>query len=183
MELRLRALDASTAADFHAVMEASGEETRKCRCTAYHVKYWEDPALARPCRDRLVAEGRSDGFLLYGDGAPLGWCQAAPREAFALMDRHAGPGGDPGGWAITCMVLVPGERGKGLAHALLRLVLEEVRRRGARRVQAVAARYGPGEDTSGGVEIPESLCRKAGMALERDHPMRPVYALDLRGGG
>jgi hypothetical protein len=54
-------------------------------------------------------------------------------------------------------------------------VLAELKRRGVPRVQVFACRYGPDEDTSGFVELPESLCRKAGMSLEHDHPMRPIY--------
>ena len=50
---------------------------------------------------------------------------------------------------------------------------------GIARVQVFACRYGADEDTSAFVELPESLCRSAGMALEQDHPMRPVYGLTL----
>jgi GNAT superfamily N-acetyltransferase len=178
----LRPLDASTAAAFRTLMERSGDECRSCLCTVYHVPSWENHSLAGPCRERLIAEGPCDGFLLYEGGAAVGWCQAAPRERFALMDRHAGAGGRPGDWAVTCLVLAPEARRKGRAHDLLRLVLEEARRRGARRVQAVACRYGPDEDTSASIEFPESLCRRAGMTLERDHPMRPVYVLDIGEG-
>jgi hypothetical protein len=86
---------------------------------------------------------------------------------------------DPAIWAISCMVLVPEARGKGLSREFLQLVLDELRRRGATRVQVFACRYGPDEDTSTFVELPESLCSKAGMTLEHDHPMRPVYGLVL----
>ena len=82
-------------------------------------------------------------------------------------------------WAISCLVLVPEAKGQGLSHALLRLVLEELRGRGVRRVQAFACRYRPDEDTTAFVEFPEGLCRKAGMTLEQDHSMRPLYGLTL----
>jgi GNAT superfamily N-acetyltransferase len=140
-----------------------------------HVESWKDPSLARPCRDGIL----DDGFLLYRDGSPVGWCQAAPRDRLPLVWRGRGLAPDATVWAISCMVLAPEAKGQGIAHRFLKLVLDELRRRDVRRVQAFACRYGPGEDTSTFVEFPESLCRKAGMALEQDHPMRPVYGLAL----
>jgi hypothetical protein len=46
-------------------------------------------------------------------------------------------------------------------------------------VQAFACRYRDDEDTTSFIEFPESLCRRAGMTLEHDHPMRPIYSLRL----
>lgn len=175
MNLELKPLDASRAADFHSVLAHASAEAGKCLCTAAYVEYWKDASLARPCRDRRV----SDGFLLYRDGAAIGWCQAAPRDELVLLVRGRGLAPDPAVWAISCLVLVPEARGKGLSHELLRRVLEVLRARGVRRLQAFACRYGPGEDTTAFVEFPESLCRKAGMALEADHPMRPIYGMSL----
>jgi hypothetical protein len=43
------------------------------------------------------------------------------------------------------------------------------------RIQIFAYRYAPDEDTSTFVELPESLCKKAGLRLEHDHPMCPIY--------
>lgn len=177
--LTLEPLDASRARDFHAVLERGGAESRKCLCSAPYVEYWKDPSLARPCREALFADGRTDGFLLYRDGAPVGWCQVAPRDTMPLLLRGRDLPPEPGVWAIQCLVVVPEARGQGLSHELFGRVLNELRRRGVRRVQAFAYRYAPDEDTSTFVEMPESLCRKAGMALEHDHPMRPVYGLAL----
>jgi GNAT superfamily N-acetyltransferase len=160
-------------------MERANPEAAKCLCTAAYVEAWNDPSLARPCRDRMLAEGRSDGFLLYRDGAAVGWCQAARRDDLPLLVRGRGLPPDPDVWAISCLVLVPEAKGLGLSHEWIRLVLEALRERGVRRVQAFACRYRPGEDTTTFVEFPESLCGKAGMALEQDHPMRPIYGLGL----
>jgi GNAT superfamily N-acetyltransferase len=173
--LTLHPLDAARAVDFRAVMQANAEAA-KCLCTSAYVEYRKDPSLAPTCRDRLFAEGRSDGFLLYRDGAPVGWCQAAPRDGLPLLVRGRGLAPDPAAWAISCMVLVAGAKGQGLAHEFLRMVLAELRRRGVSRIQVFAYRYRPDEDTSTFVELPESLCRKAGLTLEHDHPMCPIYS-------
>ncbi len=82
-------------------------------------------------------------------------------------------------WAVSCLVLVPEARRHGMCHTFIRFVLEGLRKRGVPRMQAFACRYGPDEDTSAFVEFPESVCRKAGMTLEHDHPMRPIYGLTL----
>jgi hypothetical protein len=177
--LRLEALDATRARDFHALLERANPEARRCLCAAAYVETWKDPALAAPCRERMLREGRSDGFVLYRDTTPIGWCQAAPRDTLALLVRGRNLPPDPTVWGVSCLVLVPEEKGKGLSHQLLRLVVDELGRRNARKVQVFACRYGPDEDTSTFVELPESLCQKAGMTLEHDHPMRPIYGCNL----
>jgi len=176
MTLALHRLDADRAADFETVLRRAGGEAGRCLCTAGYIGCAESPEPARELRARMFREGRSDGFLLYRDGAPVGWCQATRRDALAFLCRGLALPPDPDAWAVTCLVLVPEARGAGLAHRLLQLVLERLRADGARTVQAIACRYAPDEDTSDGVEFPESLCRRAGLTLVRDHPMRPVYA-------
>jgi GNAT superfamily N-acetyltransferase len=176
MPFALRALDAATSPDFDDVMRRAGGAAARCLCTSAYVPAWQHPSLARPCRDRLLEDGRSDGYVLYDGDEPVGWCQAAPCDElphFAARSREVDDGPDV--YAVTCLVLVPEARRRGNAHDLLRLVLDELRRRGARRVHAFACRYGPREDTSEFIEFPESLCRRAGMTLLQEHPTRPMY--------
>jgi GNAT superfamily N-acetyltransferase len=146
------------------------------------VPYWDKPELAAPCREALVRAG-GDGYLLYRDGAPVGWCQAAPRDSLPRLGPSLGLPADPEAWIVACLVLVPEERGRGLAHELLGRVVDALRARGARRVQAVACRYAAAEDTSAFIEFPETLCRRAGMTLVQDHRMRPLYELPQPGDG
>ncbi len=132
----------------------------------------------RPAVPRTDPRRGTDGFLLYREGAAVGWCQAARRDELPLLVRGRGRP-DPEVWAISCLVLVPEARGQGLSHTFIWLVLSELRGRGVARVEAFACRYGVGEDTSTFVEFPESLCRGAGMTLLEEHPMRPIYGLVL----
>jgi GNAT superfamily N-acetyltransferase len=179
MTLSIRPLDRERAADFRDLLGRANPEAARCLCTAAYVEAWKDPSLAAPCRERMFLDGVSDGFLLYEGGRAIGWCQAAPRDTLAMLVRGRKLPPDPAMWAISCLVLAPEARGKGWSRELLRLVLDELRRRGVTRVQVFACRYGSDEDTSAFVELPESLCTGAGMGLEHDHPMRPIYGLGL----
>jgi GNAT superfamily N-acetyltransferase len=76
------------------------------------------------------------------------------------------------------MVLAPEARGKGLAHTLFREVLDDLRRRGVAYVVAFGHRLGP-TYSSPLAELPESVCRKAGMSIERDDPECPRYGMAL----
>jgi len=180
MPLELRPYGVDTARDFEEVVRRAGEEASKCLCTAAYVPYWKDPSLARPCRERILAESRTDGYVAYADGAPVGWCQVAPLDSLPYY-RERGREADAGPHvhAVTCLLVVPETRGRGLAHEILALVLDELRARGVRRVQAFPCRYGPDEDVSGGVELPESVCLRAGMTLLADHAMRPLYGMSI----
>jgi len=172
----LRPLGADLAADFERVTRLSGAEAAKCLCTAAFVPYWKDPSLARPCRERILAAGPRDGYLAYDGGEAVGWAQAAPRDALPYYrERSRAVDAGPDVFAVTCLLLVPRLRRQGLAHELLRLVLDDLRHVGARAIHAFACRYREEEDTSGSVEFPEGLCLRAGLPLLEDHPTRPMY--------
>lgn len=170
MELTLRRLGAALSADFLAIMRQSSEESAQCLCTAYH---GAAPADAPACRERLLAHA-PDGYLLYLDARPVAWCQCAPWDSFAVFSRQP----RPGSWIITCVVIPPDARGQGLCHALLRLVLEDLKSRGVRHVLACAHRLGPNY-SSPLPELPESACVKAGMTLEHDDAECPRYEIKL----
>lgn len=177
MLVDLHPLDASRRGDFLSIMDRGSPESPKCLCTAFHIPDWEQSDAGRTCRERLFREGRSDGYLLYVDGRAAGWCQCGPWPSFGTLSKE--PPEVPDAWAITCMVLAREAQGKGLAHVLLGAVLAELRRRGAPHVHAFAHRLGP-TYSSPLAELPESVCLKAGMSLERDHPECPIYGLDLK---
>lgn len=175
VQLRIVPLTPSLRADFGKLLREGSAESARCLCTAYHGGGEEGAG----CRARLFASGVSDGYLLYRDGAPAGWCQCAAWESLPLLAKRPPPA--DGAFAIPCMVILPKERGKGLAHALLREVLADLRRRGVAYAVAFGHRLGP---TYGSPlpELPESVCVKAGMALLRDDPECPLYGVALGTG-
>lgn len=173
-EFRLAPIDASRAADLESILRRGSGDSANCHCTAYHTPDWEKTGPA--CRRRLLEEGRSDGFLLYEDGRAVAWCQCAPWSSFGQL--AARPPAEPGAWVMTCMVVPPGDRGRGLAHRLVSEILAELRRRGAPYLYAMGHRLGP-TYSSPLPELPESVCIKAGMTLVKDDPECPRYGLRL----
>ncbi|MBA2358573.1 MAG: GNAT family N-acetyltransferase [Actinobacteria bacterium] len=88
--------------------------------------------------------------------------------------RQYGLRPDDGTWAISCLLVAPAQRGRGVARAVLRAVLEDLRALGVRRVEAFP-RLGTDDPWTG----PESLFRTAGFELAQDDAERPVLALRL----
>lgn len=85
-------------------------------------------------RERLKRSTTDDpapGLIAYRDGSPVAWVSVAPRPTFHGI---AGPDGDAGDgvWSVTCFVVAPGARRRGLAAVLLRAAIEHARARGAR---------------------------------------------------
>ncbi len=182
MNLEVRPLDASRESDFWAIhSEANGEGW--CCCAAWWAPTWEGwgqraAAENRALRQKIFEEGRHDGFLLYADGRPAGWCQCGPRDRLEKLRAQYALTPDPEAWAVTCFVVLPAWRRAGMAHRLLAGVLEELRRRGVKRVQGFPKR-GEGLEDGEVWTGPELVFVKAGFALERDDPRRPIYGLNL----
>ena len=127
----------------------------------------------------LVGDGPPPGLLAYRDGQPVGWCAVAPRDAYPriLRSRVIGPiDEDPACWAIVCFYVVRGERGGGLAAALLEAAVDYAADQGASAVE------GYPKDTAGSTRHANemfvgsmSMFADAGFEeVARRSPQRPI---------
>jgi GNAT superfamily N-acetyltransferase len=171
-------LDAAHLNDFFQV-HGQPNEADWCYCVAWWVPTWEGwgqrtAAENRALRHKLFRQGRYDGYLLYVDGQPAGWCQCGPRDRFPKLLRQFKLEHDPQIWAITCLLIAPPFRKQKLAHRLLAEILKDLKTKGVNRIQAFPRRGAelPDEDAWTG---PEAVFRKAGFVLERDDPEKPIY--------
>ena len=102
---------------------------------------WADRGAAEN-RDRAcqrIAQGREQGMLALdsASGAVVGWCHAGPWRATTIMDEAPEPLADRLG-AITCFVVAPAWRGRGVATALLEGACQALRAAGCVAVDAWA---------------------------------------------
>jgi len=183
VKVEVARLDRSRQADFHAVHEDSGEGGW-CYCVAWWVETWSGwmertAEQNRALRQELLDRGEEDGYLAYVSGAPVGWCQVVQRDRLTkLVSQYRRPP-DPAVWAVTCFLILPDWRRKGVAARLLRGVIEDLRRRGVLLVEGYprcGACLPDGEAWTG----TESLFREAGFQHAERGPAGPIYRLALR---
>lgn len=154
-----------------------------CFCVAWHVPTWDGwtdrtAEENRALRNRLFAEGKFDGYLVYDGAQPIGWCQCAPLAWFPKLVEQFGLEQEPQGtYAVGCLEILPEHRKRGLSSILLREVLQDLKRQGVTRVLAVprAGRHEDGKVWTG----PASLFESAGFEPLRDVGDRKVVALSL----
>lgn len=181
-ELHVRRFAADDRADFfglHDRAPAGGW----CYCVAWWVPGWDGwgertAGQNRTLREQLCDGGEYDGYLAYLAGQVAGWCQAGRRDRLAKLVAQLGLAPAPDTWAITCFFIDPAYRRRGLARGMLGAVLADLRQRGVRRVEAFPKR-GDNLDAGDMWTGPEQLFRAAGFAVAREHPQRPVLAIDL----
>lgn len=181
MTIEVHRLDAARRADFFRLLgEPSGGG---CFRAAWWVPTWDGWGERtadenRRLREALLARGEHDSYLLYVDGAPLGWCQVGPRDRLAKLVAQDGLAADAEAWAITCFQITPAHRRRGLAGRLLGAVLDDLAARGVRRVEAFPKRGASdeGELWNGA----EAMFRAAGFASVAEASRGPVLrrALD-----
>jgi GNAT superfamily N-acetyltransferase len=94
-----------------------------CWCLYYRLSSREfDSVTDRPRKVReLLAGDTAPGMLAYLDEQVVGWCGLGPRtEMGRLMRSRTIPRVDDlPVWSVTCFVVRPGFRRRGVAHALL----------------------------------------------------------------
>lgn len=166
--------------DFFA-LHSDRNDAGWCFCVAWWVETWEgwgerSAEANRSLRRDLFEAGHHDGYLVYEDGRPVGWCQVGQRDRLPKLVERYDLAPDPAAWAVTCFFIAPDQRGRGLARTLLTGVIADLERRGVTYLQAFPrrGRLDAGEAWTG----PEALFAGAGFRLERDAP-RPVYGLVL----
>ncbi len=180
--LSIRPFAKETLGDFYAV-HSQTNGAGWCFCAAWWLPDWNgwgerSAEQNRAVREAVAAADRSDGYILYLDSQPAGWCQAGARDTFPKLLRAYDLEPDAQTAAVTCFLIPPGLRRRGLSAGLLRLVLADLRARGFARVQAFphcGADLGDGDVWTG----PEALYKAAGFVMIHADPRRPVVQLEF----
>lgn len=182
MALEAHPFEPARTADFFR-LHSDANGAGWCRCVAWWVPSWEgwgerSAEENRALRERLLARGQFDGYLLYLDDGPIGWCQVGPRDRLEKLVRWFQLEPDPEAWAITCFLIAPAFRRRRLAAFLLERVVADLRLKGIRFLEAFPKR-GEGLDETEIWTGPEALFRSAGFIVLREDPSRPVLRLTL----
>ncbi len=107
-----------------------------CRCVAWWVPTWEDwgdrsQAENTALRSELCKRGENDGLLAYSGNEPVGWCQLGPRDRLRKLVAQFGREPDDLVWAVTCFLVAPAWRRRGVATTLLDAAVSTARDAGA----------------------------------------------------
>lgn len=109
-----------------------------CWCQAWRIEKGErwsgiKGSTARRRLHRGVLRGTVHGILAFAGEEPVGWCTFGPRLTFPRLDRAPSLKCDDAAevWSIPCFFVARRFRRKGVATALLRHALLEMKRLGA----------------------------------------------------
>ena len=154
-ESRLTVVPANeaTCEDLRTLFGTRGSAAR-CQCQRYKLgpreAFSKFPVEERVHRLRVQTEcghpqsRTTSGLVAYLDGHPVGWCAVEPRTAFTgLLRVYRVPWegrdedkADDSVWAVTCVFVRAGFRGRGISYALVRAAVDFARRQGARALEA-----------------------------------------------
>lgn len=110
-----------------------------CWCLSYRIPSKENTSLVGPDRGARVAALMEDGpigVLAYDGDEVVGWAAVAPRADTTFSRNRKIPHVDDlDVWAVWCIRVRPGHRGKGISHSLLRGAIEYARSSGAPAIE------------------------------------------------
>jgi GNAT superfamily N-acetyltransferase len=177
-DFKIRRLTRAIKDDFNKV-HRSGEYGDGCLCGFWwmeSIEGWDQRTdeESRAQREDLFDRGIEDGYLFYEKGEPIGWCQAYQRDLLIHLvnEFHFSP--DPDIWCVSCFMMNPSVRGRGLSHTFLAAMLEDLKERGVKKVQAYP-RSGVNLSVNDIWSGPEALYAKAGFVKVTDLPGRSVW--------
>jgi GNAT superfamily N-acetyltransferase len=137
-----------------------------CQCQRFKVLGWiwrdstleERTAMLRAqtsCGDPDATA--TSGLVAYLDDEPVGWVAVEPRTAYPKLRTSRVPWSgreedkdDDSVWAVTCVVVRKGYRGRGLTYPLTRATVDFAREGGARALEAYPMITSPGKEVTWG---------------------------------
>jgi GNAT superfamily N-acetyltransferase len=166
-EEQVRTVPANEASwdDLQAVF-GTADYPARCQCQHRKVAGWiwrdstqeQRAAMLREqtaCGDPNAAT--TSGLVAYVDGEPAGWAAVEPRTAYPKLRTTRIPWSgrnedkdDDSVWAVTCLVVRKGYRGRGLTYLLARATIGFARERGARALEAYPMITEPGKEITWG---------------------------------
>jgi GNAT superfamily N-acetyltransferase len=197
-DVRIVPANHATCEDLQSVFGTRGAAAI-CQCQRYKLQPKESfsrvPVQERTYRLRAqtrcgdaTAETTS-GLVAYLDGEPVGWCAVEPRpEYFGLLRVYRIPWegrnedkADESVWAVTCLFVRAGFRGRGISYALARAAVDFARERGARALEAYPMRTESGRVTWDEIHVgAESVFAAAGLVeVSRPGQRRVVMRTDF----
>jgi len=139
--------NAAPLADLETVFGTRGDAAH-CWCQWFKLpaRDWrdvDDRMLHDRLADQLAADRPGPGLLAYERDAPVGWCAIEPRSALVRLrqSRIVKLGtedpdfDDDTVWALSCFVIPPEHRGRGVATDLARAAVDVAAMGGARAVE------------------------------------------------
>ena len=125
--------------DVETMVGPKRADANVCWCLSYRIPSKENVALRGPARGAKVAELMKRGpigVLAYDRDEVVGWAAVAPRAETAFARSRIIPHVDDSSvWSVWCIRVRPGQRGKGISHALLAGAIEFARSHGAPAIE------------------------------------------------
>jgi ribosomal protein S18 acetylase RimI-like enzyme len=144
-DIEIHPLSPSRLADFMAFFEGEAFSDNpgwsSCYCQCFyedHSKvHWPDRTAVenRACANRRIVDGQMQGLLAYQAGLVVAWCNAAPRAMLHALDAEPIAFAERVG-TISCFVVAPRMRGRGIATALLDAACRQLEAQGLRTAEA-----------------------------------------------
>lgn len=186
----------ATVADLDAIFATPGDP-RRCWCQWFKTDTngWSDHTPAERA-DLLRAQARpgrpggtTTGLVAHVGDEPAGWVAVEPRVAYQRLHRsrvvwkgRREDRDDPDVWAITCFVVRPDFRGRGVTRALAAASVDWAREHGARALEAYTRVVEPGESCPVDelyVGVRDTFADLGFAEASRPTPKRAVMRLDL----
>lgn len=182
MNIKVFRLDENRKEDFYRVHNKEHGHGW-CFCVGWWAPTWEawsrrSAEENRKMREQLFDSNQYDGYLMYDEDRPIGWCQVLPRDFLHKLRLEYKLEPDLEIYAISCFVIIPEYREIGLGRYMLSEVLKDLKKRGVKHVQAFPRR-GPKLAVDDLWTGPEKFFEKAEFTLEHDDSKYPVYGIEL----
>lgn len=149
-----------------------------CYCQFMYVDHskvdWKsrtaDENRAAACK--RIGSRRMQGLLAYRNGAPVGWCNAAPRNMLDAFSDEPDPDAARLG-QITCFVVAKAHRRAGVATALLHAACAQLKAQGLAIAEASPMKEASSDAQAH--EGPLSMYLAAGFEVHRTDEDGTVY--------
>ena len=182
MEVVIKRMNQTLIPDFYE-LHSLANESGWCFCAAWWVKNWPEFSANtanqnRSIREALFQRGEHDGYLAYADGVVAGWIQVGIRGRLEKLVAQYDLREDDGVWAITCMLIAPKYRKRGIARVMIKSVIADLSLHRVKRVMAFPRNKADLEDGEAWTG-PLKLYEEMGFQITGGQTEWPIMELKL----
>ncbi len=125
--------------DFYGFMKETGFED--CQCVFFYRAHipgegWQLPVDEMKKIRKEITIQKSDGFLGYLDGKPVIWTQVIKVSDSVFLEKYI-KNHDADAVAISCFLVHPNYRRKGLARKIMGEIIESLLRNGVKEIYGI----------------------------------------------
>ena len=156
---------------FDNMIHKENPEWSKCYCNDYHFLGDVEACTHEISRSLIINridDEELQGYLVFEDGKPIGWCNANDRSNYQRLMRDYDLIDNPRDkvCSVVCFLIHPDHRRRGISQAILEKIIDDYSKKGYDYIESYPRK---GEENATSFKGPLKLYERNNFKIHKEH--------------